>query len=73
MQQATKPVNNTRTIARQLFGKRVPAAKDTHSTVEVLLNHNNENGVFYVVRAEMLLGRVSRVLELKSLISSSVE
>jgi hypothetical protein len=35
-------------------GKRVPAATNTHATVEVLLDYNNGNGVFYVVRAEML-------------------
>jgi hypothetical protein len=44
-----KHVNNNRAIARQLLGKRVPAA-----TVEVLLDYNNGNGVFYVVHAEML-------------------
>jgi hypothetical protein len=49
-----KHVNNTRTIARQLLGKRFPAATATHATVEVLLDYNNGNGVFYVVRAEML-------------------
>jgi hypothetical protein len=42
-------VNNTRAIAGQLLGKRVPAAK-----VEVLLYYNNGNGVFYVVHAEIL-------------------
>jgi hypothetical protein len=51
---AGKHVNNTRAIARQLLGKRVTAATDTHATVEVLLDYNNRNGVFYVVRAEML-------------------
>jgi hypothetical protein len=51
---AGKHVNNTRAVARQLLGKRVPAAMDTHATVEVLLDYNNGNGVFYVVRAEML-------------------
>jgi hypothetical protein len=46
-------VNNTHAIARQLLGKRVPAATDV--TVEVLLDYNNGNGFFfYVVRAEML-------------------
>jgi hypothetical protein len=44
---------NTRAIARQLLGKRVPAATDTHTTVEVLLDCKNGD-VFYVVRAEML-------------------
>jgi hypothetical protein len=51
---AGKHVNNTRAIARQPLGKRVPAATDTHATVEVLLEYNSGNGVFYVVRAEML-------------------
>jgi hypothetical protein len=51
---ADKDVNNSRDIARQLLGKRVPSATDTHSKVEVLLDYNIENCVFYVVRAEML-------------------
>jgi hypothetical protein len=51
---AGKHVKNTRAIARQVLGKRVPAATDTYATVEVLLDYNNGNGVFYVVRAEML-------------------
>jgi hypothetical protein len=51
---AGKHVNNTHAIARQLLSKRVPVAMDTHATVEVLLDYNNGNGVFYVVRAEML-------------------
>jgi hypothetical protein len=51
---AGKHVNNTRAIARQLLGKRVPAATDMHATVEVLLDYNNGNGVFYVIRAEIL-------------------
>jgi hypothetical protein len=50
---AGKHVNNTRAIARRLLGKRVPAATDTHATGEVLLDYNNGNGVFYVVRAEI--------------------
>jgi hypothetical protein len=49
-----KHVRNTQVIARQLLGKRVPATTDTHATVEVFLEYNNENGVFYVVRAGML-------------------
>jgi hypothetical protein len=49
-----KHVNNTRAIARQLLGKRIPAATDTHATVEVFLDYNNGNGIFYVVRAELL-------------------
>jgi hypothetical protein len=32
----------------------VPVATDTHATVKVLLDYNNEKGVFYVVHAEML-------------------
>jgi hypothetical protein len=51
---AGKHVNNTRAIARQLLGKRVPVTTDTHATVEVLLDYNNGNGVFCVVRAENL-------------------
>jgi hypothetical protein len=51
---AGKHVNNTRAIARQLLGKRVPAVTATHATVEVLLDYNNENGVFCVDRAEIL-------------------
>jgi hypothetical protein len=51
---ACKHVNNTRAIARQLLGKQVPGATDTHATVEVLLDYNSGNGAFYVVRAEML-------------------
>jgi hypothetical protein len=51
---AGKHVNNTQAITRQLLGKRVPAATGTHATVEVLLNSNTGNGVFYVVRAEVL-------------------
>jgi hypothetical protein len=34
---AGKHDDNTRAIARQLLGKWVPAATDTHTTVEVLL------------------------------------
>jgi hypothetical protein len=47
----SKHTNNTRAIARQLLSKRVPAAVDTHATVEVLLDCNSGNSVFYVVRA----------------------
>jgi hypothetical protein len=49
-----KHINNTRAIAKQLLDKQVPAATDTHATVEVLLDYNNGNGVFYVDRTEML-------------------
>jgi hypothetical protein len=51
---AGKHVNNTRFTTRQLLGKQVPMAMDTHATVEVLLDYNNRNGVFCVVHAEML-------------------
>jgi hypothetical protein len=50
---AGKQVNNTWANTKQLLGKCVPAAKDTHATIDVLLVYNNGNGVFYVVRAEM--------------------
>jgi hypothetical protein len=50
MQQADKQT----LIIRQQLGKRVPPATDTHATVKVLLDYNNGNEVFYVVRAEML-------------------
>jgi hypothetical protein len=48
-----KHVSNTGAIARQLLGERVPAATGTHATIDVLLDCNNVNGVFYVVRAEI--------------------
>jgi hypothetical protein len=51
---ASKHVNNTWAIAGQLLGKRVPSPTDMHGTVMVLLDYTNGNGVFYVVRAEML-------------------
>jgi hypothetical protein len=51
---AGKHVNNIRAIARRLDGKRVTSATDTHAMVEVLLDYNNGNSVFCVVRAEML-------------------
>jgi hypothetical protein len=51
---AGKHINNTWTIAVQLLGKKVPVAADTHTMVEVLLDCNNGNGVFYVVCAKML-------------------
>jgi hypothetical protein len=50
---AGKHVNNSQAIARELLSKRVPAATDTHGTAEVLLDFNNENVGFYVVRAEI--------------------
>jgi hypothetical protein len=46
--------NNTQAFARQLLSKRVPEKMDMHATVEVLLDYNNGNNVFYVVRAQML-------------------
>jgi hypothetical protein len=51
---ASKHINNTWAIARQLLGKWVPTAMDMHATIEVLLNYNNGNCVFCVVHAEML-------------------
>jgi hypothetical protein len=51
---AGKYVNNTWAIARQPLCKPVPAATDTHAMVEVLLGYNNGNGVFNVIRAEIL-------------------
>jgi hypothetical protein len=45
----TKHVNNTRAKARQLLGEQVPAAKDTHATVEVMLGYNTGKGVFRVI------------------------
>jgi hypothetical protein len=40
-----------RAVSRQRLGKHVPAAKEINGT----MNRNRErNGVFYVVRAEML-------------------
>jgi hypothetical protein len=46
--------HNTRAIARQLLGKRVPAATNTPVTIEALLDYNNGKGHSYLVRAEML-------------------
>jgi hypothetical protein len=51
---ARKHVNSTQAVARQPLGKQVPAATDMHATVEILLDYNNGNNVFYVVRAKML-------------------
>jgi hypothetical protein len=51
---ASKRVNNTWVIARQLLVKQVPVATDTHVTVEVLLDYNNGNDVFCVIRAKIL-------------------
>jgi hypothetical protein len=56
---ACEYVNNTRAIARQLLGKRVPTETDTHATVEVLFDYNSGNGVFYVVDAECYKQRQS--------------
>jgi hypothetical protein len=47
-----KHINNTQAIARQLLGKRVLTAMDTHAVVEVLLDYNNGNHVSYVVHAK---------------------
>jgi uncharacterized Fe-S cluster-containing protein len=43
---AGKYVDNIRATARQLLGKQVPAATNTNSAIEVLLDCNNENEVF---------------------------
>jgi hypothetical protein len=51
---ASKHVNYTRAVTRQLLGKQVLAAMDMHATVELLLDYNNGNSVFCVVRAKML-------------------
>jgi hypothetical protein len=51
---AGKHVNNTWAIARQQLDERVPAATDAPAKVEVLLDCNNGNMVFYVVHAEIL-------------------
>jgi hypothetical protein len=44
----------TRAVSRQRLGKDVPAATNTQAKIKILLGYNNGNGVFYVVRAEML-------------------
>jgi hypothetical protein len=44
----------TTAVYRQRPCKHVPAATITQATVDVLLGYNNGNGIFYVVRAEML-------------------
>jgi lipoprotein signal peptidase len=41
---ADKHVKNIRAIAKQILGKRIPAAMVTHSTVEVVLYYNNGKG-----------------------------
>jgi hypothetical protein len=41
---AIKLVKNSRYIARQRLGERVPEASDTHATVDVLLDYNNIDG-----------------------------
>jgi hypothetical protein len=51
---AVKRISNTRAIARQLLGKRVPEATDTQATVEVLLDSNNGNSAFHVFHTEIL-------------------
>jgi hypothetical protein len=50
----SKYVNNNLAITRQVLGKRVPTATDTYAAVKLLLDYNNGNSAFYVVRAEML-------------------
>jgi hypothetical protein len=46
---AGKHVSSSRSIARQLHGKWIPTATDRHT-----MDYNNGNGVFYMVRAEMI-------------------
>jgi hypothetical protein len=58
---AGKHGNNTRAIARQLLGKRVPEAMDENATVEVLLDCNNGNAVFFRGSCRNDLSVVSRV------------
>jgi hypothetical protein len=41
-------------IARQRLGKHVPAATETQATIEVLLDCNDEDGVFFWVRPEAI-------------------
>jgi hypothetical protein len=57
---AGKHVDNTRAIARQVPDKRVPAATDTHATVVVLLDYNNEK-MFSCGSYRNVISRVSRV------------
>jgi hypothetical protein len=56
-----KHVNDIRAIARQLLCKRVPAATNTHVTVEKLLDYNNGKGCFLCVSCRNVISRVSRV------------
>jgi hypothetical protein len=49
---ASKHINNTQVITRQLLGKRLPVATDMHATVKVLSDYNNADGVFNVVHAD---------------------
>jgi hypothetical protein len=51
---AGKHHKNTWAISSQLLGKWVAVATDTHATVEVLLDYNKGNSLFYVVHAKML-------------------
>jgi hypothetical protein len=44
----------TTEVSRQQLGKQVPAATNMQATIEVFLGYNNGNGVFCVIRAEML-------------------
>jgi hypothetical protein len=41
-------------VSGQRLGKHVPAAPNMQATIDVLVGYNNGNGIFYVVRAEML-------------------
>jgi hypothetical protein len=42
------------TVSRQQLSQHNPSAIKTHETIELLLNYHNGNGIFYVVRVEML-------------------
>jgi hypothetical protein len=68
---AGKHVNNTRAIARQLLGKRVPTETDKHAKVEVLLDYNNVNWCFLYGKCRNVISRVSRV-PVREVVSSSV-
>jgi hypothetical protein len=51
---ACKNVSNTQAKARQVLGKRIPTAMDSHKTIKLLFDYNNGKGVFYVVHAKIL-------------------
>jgi hypothetical protein len=60
---AGKYISNTRAIAKQVVGKRVPAATYTHETVEILLDYNNRN-CFLCGSCRNVISRVNRVPDL---------